>query len=395
MGARRGGRMGLIIIVLIIIVLVVAVIGFVLFNAVTSGGNAGTGGGGQATAAPTVVSTTKLLVASHDIRRGTRLAQTDVDTEEWPLSLPLPPDSMTVTDAAGPEQVEGMIAKVDILKGQPIQTHLIAAEKDFKLQASGSDAALLIPSGQVAVAFPLSRLAGVAYALRQGDHIDVLMSFRFVSVDKDFQTILPNNIGGVQGATTTGGGSSTPSVLVNGREENGPFGTKIMVIPSEKEQRPRQVTQLVIKNAIVLRVGDWPLTDLNSSIVVTPAPQETATQAPQGSSSSGAAAAPTPIPISTPDIVTVVMSRQDALVLKYSLETGADIDFALRSALDNDVTDVSTDSVTLQYLMDFYDIVEPPLMPIAQQPRPDSLITPPTGDFPLPVNGTSPTPPPT
>jgi hypothetical protein len=88
------------------------------------------------------------------------------------------------------------------------------------------------------------------------------------------------------------------------------------------------------------------------------------------------------------------MSRQDALVLKYSLETGADIDFALRSALDNDVTDVSTDSVTLQYLMDFYDIVSPPQLPIGQQPRIDSLLNPPTGDFPLPVNGGA-TPPPT
>lgn len=375
MAPRRGGRIGLIVIVLIIVVLVIAVgaivVGGMLFPA-SPGPN-----GGQTQEAPTPVPQTQIIVAQHDIRRGARITQDDVQAADWPDNM-VPPSAFIVgptADQPGLEQVDGMIARVDILSNQPILSNMIADEKNLTLQASGSDAALLVPSGQVAVAFPLSRLMGVAYALRTGDHIDILMSFRFVDVDKDFQSILPNNVGAVAALATSGAtGTEPPSIVVAGREENGPFSTKIMVIPSEP-QRPRQVTQMVIKNAIVLHLGDWPLTDSFQSIVVTPAPEATgeATQAAQGGN-------PTPEPAAPPDIITLIMSRQDALVLKYSLETGADIDFALRSALDNDVTDVSTDSVTLQYLMDFYDITEPPLLPIAQEPRIDS-ITSPNGEF--------------
>jgi len=374
MGAGRGRRTGLILIVVIILLLVGGV-GILLVSAVLTPPVSATPAGGEVQ--PTPVSTVKILVAAHDIRRGSRLTAQDVTTADWPLNLALPANAMTAGDTPdqpGPEQVEDTVARVDILQGQPVLSHMITPPGQADLQSTGSDAALLIPTGQVAVAFPLNRLSGVAYALRTGDHVDILMSFRFVSVDNDFQTILPNNIGIINATLTPLGGGEGGGVQV-GREESGPFGSRIWVVPSENNQRVRQVTQLVIKNAIVLRVGDWPLGDVNASIVVTqpPPPPEGATPTPEG-------AGPTPIPEIVPDVITVVMSRQDALVLKYSLETGADIDFALRSALDNDLTDVSTDSVTLQYLMDFYDIVEPPLLPISQQPRIEE-ITNPTGEF--------------
>jgi hypothetical protein len=99
------------------------------------------------------------------------------------------------------------------------------------------------------------------------------------------------------------------------------------------------------------------------------------TQATPGAVPAEGAVEPTATtqPLLVPDIVTLVMSRQDALVLKYALETGADIDLALRSVLDNEVTDVTTDSVTLQYIIDFYNIIQPPKMPIAHEPRIDLL----------------------
>jgi hypothetical protein len=148
------------------------------------------------------------------------------------------------------------------------------------------------------------------------------------------------------------------------------------------------VTQLVIKNAIVLRIGEWPLSGATEAIVVTPEPAST-----EAATEEAAGEEPTAEPPPAPDVITLVMSRQDALVLKYSLETGADIDFALRSALDNEVTDVSTDSVTLQYLLDFYDIVEPPLLPIAQDPRIDTIFLP-DGNFGPGQDSSAPTAPP-
>jgi hypothetical protein len=128
---------------------------------------------------------------------------------------------------------------------------------------------------------------------------------------------------------------------------------------------------MVIDNAMILQVGTWPLAGLNEPIVVTPAPPPTANPDQGQEAQEGEQAPPTATPIPVPDVVTLTMSRQDALVLKYALETGAKIDLALRSALDDDVNDIVTDTVTLQYIIDFYNVAIPPKLPIAQDPRID------------------------
>jgi len=374
MGAGRGRRTGLLLIVVIIVLLVGGGAAILLLANPTGGPPAST----EPTAVP-APTTVQLIVAARDITRGTRMAASDVTTIAWPIDLALPPGGMTAGDGVtqpGTEQVENRVARVDILAGQPVQEFMLtSADQATTLQQGGSDAALLIPSGQVAIAVPMSRLAGVAYALRAGDHVDIVVSYRFVDVDEEFQTRLPNGVGGIllpAGVTTQG------TLDIAGRGEDGPFaGSTIVVIPSELSPRPRQTTQLMIDNAIVLRVGDWSLTD-TEVVVATPPPAE-ATPAPEGEA---AAAAPTPRPPAVPDVLTLVMSRQDALVLKFTLEVGADIDFALRSALDNNVTDVTTENVNLQYLLDFYNLSEPPALPIALDPRTDAFSNDPTGQFP-------------
>lgn len=399
MGVGRGRRTGMVLILIIIIVLVVVLGGGVLLlNMMNRPGPTGTGNGGgdttEATATPEPT-TIDVIVAARDIPRGTRLSAEEVTTVAWPETVPLPTGALTVSlslDAAGREQVDGRIARVDILNGQPVLDHMITpGDEPTGLSQTGSDAALAIPTGQVAIAFPLSRVAGVAYALRAGDHVDILVSFRMVDVDEDYQTILPNKVGfTVFPATFT---DITGSLADAGREEEGPFGTKIMVVPSEETQRPRQVTQLLIDNVTILRVGTFSLMDIDQPIVVTraaatPPPAEGEEAPVEGE------VTPTPVPqvAVVPDIVTLIMSRQDALVLKYALETGADIDFALRSVLDNAVTDVTTDSVTLQYIIDFYNVAIPPRLPVASEPRID-LMAEQTGIF-TPVEPASETLPP-
>jgi Flp pilus assembly protein CpaB len=317
-----------------------------------------------------------IIIAARDIPRGARLSVQDVTVMAWPVLAEAPPplgylEVGSEEGAAGLEQVEGRIARTDILNGQPLLDFMLTpGEEPAGFADVGSDAALLIPSGQVAYAIPIDRLSSVAYALREGDHVDVLMSFRFVDVDEDFQTVLPN-----QGLVLT-----TDPTLIEaglglfqydiGREEDGPLGTTLLVLPTADEgQRPRQATQLVIDNAVVLRVGTWPLLGLNEPIVVTPAPPPT--QPAEGTPTGGEAPPPTATPLVAPDVVTLTMSRQDALVLKYALETGADIDLALRSVLDDDIDDIVTDTVTLQYIIDFYNVAVPPKLPIAQEPRID------------------------
>ena len=375
MGAGRGRRTGLIVVVVIILLLAAGVVGIILV--------AGTGTPAATTEpTPTPVPTTvDLIVAARKLDRGTTLSATtnasqDVTTVPWPVDVPLPPGAMTKGDGVttpGLEQVDKQVTNVTILAGQPVQKFMLTSADKIDLQESGSDAALFIKSGQVAIAVPMSRLAGVAFALRPGDHVDIIASYRFVDVDENFQTYLPNNVGGVLVPT---GVTPTGEITIAGRTESGAFGFPWVVVPSETSPRPRQATQMMIDNAVVLHVGDWPLTDV-PVVVATTAATEAATEAPAGSE------APTAVPQKFPDIVTLMMSRQDALVLKFTLEVGADVDFVLRSAQDNALADVTTENVNLQYLFDFYNLAEPPRLPLALDPRTDTFANSPTGQFPF------------
>jgi Flp pilus assembly protein CpaB len=407
MGAGRRRRTG-VILILVILILLIAGIG-ILFYLSSQGGLGGVGtqtggtggglGGGDADEAPTATPppVVNVIVAARDIPRGARVSVEDVTVMGWPVlaEAPPPPGALTVSAAEGGpglEQVEGRIARVDILNGQPVlDFFLTPGDEPTSLADEGSNAALLIPSGQVAIAMPINRLSSVAYAIREGDHVDVLMSIRFVDVDEDLQTILPN-----QGLLLT----DDPELLALGlsgfqytvgREESGPFGLTQIILPSalENRQRPRQASQLVVDNVTVLRVGNWPLAGLNAPIVVTAAPPPTPVPQEQGEATQ---APPTITPIPLPDVVTLAMNRQDAVVLKYAIETGVDIDLVLRSALDDDVNDIVTDTVTLQYIIDFYNVVVPPRLPIAQDPRIDTNLG---GGvtFPGEAPGTTPVPP--
>jgi Flp pilus assembly protein CpaB len=401
MGAGRGRRNGMIVLILIFIIILVVGIGALLFlqsqtptdpqTGDTTGG--ATDGGTEIPPTPTTPPTVQVIVAARDIPRGARLSVQDVTVISWPLLAEAPPptDALIVSSQEGEpglEQVEDRIARVDILNGQPILNFMLTqGDQPTDLANVGSDAALLIPSGQVAVAMPINRLSSVGYSIREGDHVDLLMSFRFVDVDEDFQTLLPNSALLLTDEQELADiGLNVLDEIQYGREEDGPFGTTLIIFPNTNDitQRSRQATQLLIDNAMVLHVGNWPLAGLNEPIVITPVPPPTASATEEGG---GEAPPPTATPIVLPDVVTLTMSRQDALVLKYALETGADVDLALRSALDDDVANIPTDTVTLQYLIDFYNVAVPPRLPIAQDPRIDGnpgggVLHPPTEEAP-------------
>jgi pilus assembly protein CpaB len=362
-------------------------------------GGEGTGQGPEEEIPPTPTPppTLEVIVAARDIPRGKPLTLDDVTTLAWPILDEAPPPlGVLFVDelggGAGLDQVVGRIARSDITTGMPILDLMITpGDQPSNLADVGSDAALLIPGGNVAITIPITRLSSVAYSLRPGDHIDILMSFRFVDVDEEFQSVLPNT-----GLLLTDNidlaavGLQQVQYLI-GAEERGVFGTSLLVSPSgfsvseqaegaegsssteiSTIQVPRQTTQLVVDNAIVLRMGEFPLIDLYQPIVVTAVPQ--ATPIPEGEVTPGAEGqateAPTPTPsIPIPDVITLIMSRQDALVLKYATEVGADIDLVLRSAVDDEIADVTTDPVTLDYIINFRNVTPPEKLPIALDPQ--------------------------
>jgi Flp pilus assembly protein CpaB len=391
MGARRGRSPLIIIILLVIILLVGGIAAFVLAPDLFGlGGTTGDGTPDPAVATspplPTAPPIVQVIIANRDIARGSRITEDDITTLAWPVleEAPPPVGALLVSDEEGGpglEQVQNRIARVDILRGQPVQDFMLTpGSEPVGLADTGSDAALLIPSGQVAIAIPMNRISSVAYAVGSGDHVDLMMSIRFVDVDEDFQTLLPNDILMISDdteITELGLNFTSSSGGAYGREEDGPFGTTLIIGNNDSDlvQRPRQATQILIDNAIVLQTGNWPLDGLNAPIIITPiatiASPEVAPA--DGTAEPGQAAAPVPTPTITPvpipDVVTLAMSRQDALVLKYALETGADIDFALHSILDIDAGPVATETVTLQYIIDFYNLTVPSRLPVAQDPR--------------------------
>jgi pilus assembly protein CpaB len=120
---------------------------------------------------------------------------------------------------------------------------------------------------------------------------------------------------------------------------------------------------------MVLGIGQFRLDGNPSGTSPTPATTPQAGAAPAGTP------APTAVPPPPPDQITLVVTPQDAVTLNYiMLNKGAKINLALRSAGDTK-TD-KTEAVTLQFLMDQYNIPFPSKLPYGLEPRVDCLIYP-------------------
>jgi pilus assembly protein CpaB len=219
-------------------------------------------------------------------------------------------------------------------------------------------------------------------ALQDGDIVDVLITLLLVDLDPDFQTILPNQ---TTQLSSSGGTAEFPSSYITGGVEGidpsedvnippKPFGkveteevtgAPFHFIPQER-QRPRAVSQRLVEAAVVLHVGTFQLEGEVAGEVI-PVPEGgVGAPAPEGQ-----APAPT---IEPPDIITLIVTPQEALALNWAMKVGADLTFTLRAPNDGEVTE--TTSVTLQYLLDTYEITVPTKLPYGMEPGLDNLIIP-------------------
>src|SRR5207237_760261 len=101
----------------------------------------------------------------------------------------------------------------------------------------------------------------------------------------------------------------------------------VLVSPTEI-QRPRLLTQTTVQAAYVIHVGTFPLDGHFIGRVVPPTP----TEAPEGGPTK-AAPPPTPTP-PVPDIISLAVSPQDAVVLAWAIEARIPITLTLRNARD-------------------------------------------------------------
>jgi pilus assembly protein CpaB len=240
--------------------------------------------------------------------------------------------------------VLGKVARTDIFREQPILSTLLV-EDLTQIANVGSDLGAVLPSDRVAVAIPIDKYTSVAYGIQEGDHVDVILSMLFVDVDEVFQSIIPNKLT----LFTTVEGTLTLLETIEGRPDQSSLGP-VIVGPSER-QRPRLVTQRTIQDAIVMHVGEFP--EGGRFIGVLPTPTTAVTAEAAAETGSGTPVPP-PTAVPRPNIATLAVSPQYAVVLAWAIEARLPITLAIRSATDT--SRVPTQAVTMDYIMSEFRI---------------------------------------
>ena len=320
--------------------------------------------------------TTYIVIAVQDISRGSLIPADGVGLSPFPRDMVV--ETMIENDI---NQVVGQHARQDIPRGAPVTTGMIT-ERTGDLLGTGSDAAIAIPPGYTAISVPMNRLSGVAFAIRPGDSVDVIVTMTLVDIDPDFQSLLPNDtlvLVSSDGTLLTALACQEFRVGERGPEctnlEAPPVGrmdaeeqtNQVLYVMPTEPQRPRLVSQRLISNATVLQVGSFPtMEEENAPEVAVVQPEA---QAGQTQPAAAQTAAPRP-----PDIITLIVTPQEALALNYAIRTGADLTFTLRAPEDSSPTE--TVSVTLQYLVQNYNITVPTRLPYGPSQRLEEPIEP-------------------
>jgi len=322
---------------------------------------------------PTPVGEANIVIAAQNISRGSVIAPDAAIISPYPADYKVE----TMLDDLG--QVVGKRARMDIARGVPITENMVTDEAG-DLLGIGSDASIAIPPGMTAISIPMDRFSGVAFALRSGDQVDVLVSLLLVDIDEEFQTDLPNETAflfNAQGDLLSGfvcrgvETNDAGDILCSIAEERPPVQGRTVIDEATDEsffvvplgtQRPRLVSQRLISNALVLGVGTFPLPEEEAvPVAATPV---AGVGAPAGQQVE-VVEAPAVVP---PDIVTLIVRPQDALALNWAVRAGVDLVLTLRSP--NDPTaELILESVTLQFLIDNYEITVPSKLPFGTVPR--------------------------
>ncbi len=264
-------------------------------------------GPGAAPPSPTITPEPKVpaVIALQDIPAYTDIPAEAVGTQEIA-------ESKLTNHLLAPEAVIGRRAARTIMRGSFIMSDWIVDPQ--AVVREGKNASLNItPDAQgrprVAMAFQTTELRGVAGAIQNGDFVDILISYELLDTEQE----LPEPI--------------APAV------EGCP-------VPCP-EPIPVLLAQLLLQDVEVYRVGPW--------LMPTPTP------APEGEEVEEEVPEVQPARSNT---LTLLLTQQDALVVKFARESGASIDLVLRGRDDHQ--QVRTETVSLQYVMTRFEIALPP-----------------------------------
>jgi len=316
-------------------------------------------GGGTAQATPTpLVRYLDVIVAGQAIPVASLIGADMLGT------IQIPEDKVVAGMITDSNEVIGKLAKYPLEQGVPI-TKAMLADSVLQIAQGGSEAARLIPPGMTAISIPITRLSSAAFAIRDGDHVNVIASMLFVDYDQQTQTAAPLQTGGV---SQEPGKDVTGIVTDGGKYGRTELDTTLNIpfyIQPGENQRPRLVSQMILQDIRVLHVGNFKL------------PEEQAAEAQL-------ALQPTPTPVpgapvvtavgTQPDIITLVVTPQDAITLTYLIYGNSKLTLTLRGA--DDQSRVETEAATLQFLLSQYAIPVPAKLPYGTTPRIDELVQP-------------------
>lgn len=314
-----------------------------------------------------------LVVAGQNIPKGKLINESDLST------INIPENQLEAGQFQIMSDVVGKYANYPIVSGTKIYQELLSSSPG-NLADSGSTWSALISPGMTAVTIPISRLSAVGFGVRDGDHINLIASMLLVDVDANYQSITPNLSAGLLASnsdsffdgtsfqTVTGAYNLTAqsvsglSLSPQGRVELDPnFQEPFYIVPAER-QRPRLVSQMVLQNVLVLHVG----------VFLLPSEEDGSTSNQSALPAQDGATASV---IQPPDIITLVVTPQEAVTLTYLLHSGVQMTMTLRGPSD-DVSRVETEAATLQYLLSQYRIPVPAKLPYALEPRLDVIVPP-------------------
>ena len=293
-------------------------------------------------------------------------------TEAMLTSYQIPETNLVQGLYTDPRDVINMYAKVAIPQGQPITANQLASTAG-NINLPGSTWAQYIPQGLTAVSIPISRLSAAAYSIRDGDYVNVIATVLLVDLNPDTQTIMPNKVAGLVIAQGLVQNFNVPNIYTGIYTPQDIPNAMDYIYPSE-DQRPRMVTQMIMQNIQVLHVGTFPLPGEANS-------DQLNSQAANEAAASGESPTPTPTPSSSqsvapalvkPDVITLMVTPQDAVTLMYLVNSKAEINLTLRNPNDQNAT-AQPDAAMLEYLLTQYNIPVPAKLPYSLSPRVDAV----------------------
>lgn len=339
-----------------------------------------------------------VIALSRSVKAGERITTDKVRDLEIPL-VGFDESMFTIKS-----QVTDLYARSNLSAGTVLENDMLIDDPSNLINEMHSEHASLIAPGMVAVAVPINRFSSLAYGIATGDHVNIIATMAFIDLDNQFQTALPNYTGAVLApgqnmvvtlnkehgtiglVDETGVLSDAETDVLTGEfwnnlvaqsasgefvspqgrgELDSSLNQPFYLVPGEPLQRPRVVSQTVMFNKLVLHVGDFSILDEQGN-EVEPVTAEDVDAEAQAESEANQDGQENEIKPNVPDIVTLIVSPQEAVTLNYLIYTGAQLTLALRSPMDEATS--PTDAVSIQYLLDTYRIPVPVKVPYGFEP---------------------------